>query len=127
MNDSALADPLVLAFEQATLDPTRFHHREHLYVAWCYLRALPLEDALARYVRHLRALVKVLGAEQKFHRTLTWAWLVRLDEAMRRAPEAAFDALAAELSSADALHAYFPPELLDSAEARRHFVLPRRT
>jgi hypothetical protein len=32
---NTLTDPLVQAFEQATLDPTAFHHREHLYVAWC--------------------------------------------------------------------------------------------
>lgn len=128
MNESALADPLVQAFEQAQLDPSRFHHREHLFVAWCYLQAMPLEDALARYVRHLRKLVKVLGAEQKFHRTMTWGWLVLLDAAMDASPGLSFDALLAahpELVKLDALRAHWPQATLDSTEARRRFVLPR--
>jgi hypothetical protein len=41
-------DPAVEAFESACVDPQQFHHRDHLYVAWQYLRAMPLEDALAR-------------------------------------------------------------------------------
>jgi hypothetical protein len=129
MNDSALTDPLVQAFEQAQLDPSRFHHREHLAVAWCYLQALPLEDALARYVRHLRRLVTALGAEQKFHRTLTWGWMLLLDEAMERSPGLTFDGLLAanpHLLQADALLAHWPQDTLDSTEARRRFVLPRR-
>lgn len=127
MNESALTDPLVQAFEQAQLDPSRFHHREHLFVAWCYLRAMPLEDALARYVRHLRQLVKVLGAEQKFHRTMTWGWLVLLDQAMEASPGVEFDALLVahpELLTKDALLAHWPQAMLDSAEARRRVVLP---
>jgi hypothetical protein len=49
-----LSDPLVKAFEAGAVDPQAFGHREHLYVAWCYLKTLTLEDALARYVPRRR-------------------------------------------------------------------------
>lgn len=126
-----LNDPLVQAFESATIDPAAFHHREHLYVAWCYLRALPLEKALARYVHHLRQLTIALGVPGKFHATMTWAYVVLLDEAMERSPGASFDELLAENPTlldhrGGALHAHYDREQLDSDEARRRFLLPRR-
>jgi hypothetical protein len=126
-----LSDPLVQAFEAATLDPAAFHHREHLYVAWCYLRALPLEEALARYVRHLRRLAVALGVAHKFHATVTWAYVVLLHAAMDRSPGATFDQLlAAHPALLDhrtgALHDHYDRAQLDSDDARRYFVLPRR-
>lgn len=126
-----LTDPLVQAFESATIDPAAFHHREHLYVAWCYLRALPLEEALARYVSHLRRLAIALGTPAKFHATMTWAYMVLLHEAMDRSPGSSFDDLLADnrtLLDRDkgALYAHYDRAQLDSEEARRRFVLPRR-
>jgi len=129
-SDATLADPLVEAFEHATLDPSAFHHREHLYVAWCYLRALPLEDALARYVHHLRRLTVALGVPHKFHATLTWAYVVLLREAMDQSPNLGFDELLTRHPVLLDRHAAFAPYYeraqLDSEEARRRFVLPRR-
>jgi hypothetical protein len=128
----SIADPLVEAFENARIDPARFGHREHLYVAWRYLRELPLEEALAQYVHHLRKLVRALGVPDKFHATMTWAYIVLLHEAMQGAPNADFDELLAshaELADhrAGVLYAYYDRAQLGSDEARQHFVLPRRT
>jgi hypothetical protein len=125
-----LTDPLVRAFEATSIDPTAFHHREHLYVAWCYLRALPLEDALARYVRHLRHLTIALGVPNKFHATVTWAYVVLLHAAMEQSPGTTFDELlernpALLQHRGGALEAFYPRAQLDTEEARRRFVLPR--
>jgi hypothetical protein len=127
-----LNDPLIVAFENAAVDPSRFHHREHLYVAWCYLHALSLEDALARYVRHLRQLTAALGAPQKFHATVTWTYIVLLYDAMERTPGVSFDELLAAHPAildhrARAICAHYDPAELDTEAARRRFVLPRRT
>jgi len=126
-----LDDPLVRAFEAARIDAATFRHREHLYVAWCYLRELPFEDASARYVRQLRQLTHALGAPQKFHATLTWAYLVLLHEAMERSPAAGFDMLMAQNPAlldhrTGAVSALYGRAVLDSEEARRRFVLPGR-
>src|ERR1051326_8147367 len=92
---NTFTDPLVLEFEASTIDPSRFHHREHLYVAWCYLRRLPVEEAFERYVHHLRALAIALGVPQKFDAEITRTYIARLGEAMLRSPGADFDALLA--------------------------------
>ena len=125
-----ITDPLVRAFENATIDPRQFHHREHLYVAWCYLRSLPPEQAVARYVQHLRKLVEVLGVPQKFHATITWAYVVLLHDAMERSPDLDFDALLAKNpalldSKAGVLYEHYDRRQLESDEARSRFVLPR--
>lgn len=99
---SALDDPTLVAFEQGTLDPASFHHRDHLYVAWCYLRSLPLEEVVPRYSRCLRAFASRAGAERKYHATMTWAFLAVLDDAMKTSAAPTFDALVVE-----------HPELLD--------------
>jgi hypothetical protein len=122
-------DQLVQSFENATIDPATFRHREHLYVAWWYLRGMPLEDALARYVRYLRQLTVALGVPQKFHATITWVYLLMLQEAMERSPSLSFDELLAVnpglLDHRATFDAYYDRDQLQSDEARRRFVLPR--
>lgn len=111
----------MLEFERAAVDPKTFGHRAHLYVAWCYLRALPLEDALARYVRFLRALVTALGVPHKFHRTVTWGFVVLLDACMRQSPQLDFDALLAAHPRLLAKDALGP---LHDERGREHVALP---
>lgn len=131
-NETApLTDALVRAFEDRTVDPKAFGHRQHLYVAWCYLRALPLEDAIARYIEHLRRLAASHGAPEKYHATITWAYLVALHDAMAEQPGLNFDRLLRarpELLDHEngVLAAHYDPEELASARARQRFVLPRR-
>jgi hypothetical protein len=128
-----LNDPRVQAFETATIDPSVFRHRDHLYVAWCYLQALPLEEALARFVRHLRSLAQALGAPGKFHATITWTYLILLHEAMQE-PElsgADFDTLLSKHPSLldqkeGALFEHYDRAEIDSEVARQRFVFPRR-
>jgi hypothetical protein len=128
---SPLNDPLVQAFEATRIDAATFRHREHLYVAWCYLRAFPFEDAAARYVRHLRRLTVTLGVPEKFHATITWAYLALMSEAMEHSPGSGFDELMTRNPSlldhrTGAITALYDRSLLESAEARRRFILPRR-
>ena len=129
--EASVVDPLVRAFETSSVDPAAFRHREHLYVAWTYLRALSVEDALARYVHHLRQLTTTLGVPEKFHATITWAYVILLRDAMDRSPGTSFDDLLARNPAlldhdAGALYAHYDRTELASEEARRRFVLPRR-
>jgi hypothetical protein len=124
-------DPLVRAFEAAAIDPSTFHHREHLYVAWSYLRELALEHALARYVEHLRRLTVALGVPEKYHATITWTYVVALHDAMAQQPELDFDALLRARPDlldhrSGVLAKHYDRDELDSAAARARFVLPRR-
>ena len=83
-----------------------------------------------RYVHHLRQLTLALGVPNKFHATMTWAYLVLLREAIDRSPSKTFDELLAQqpvlLDRHAALAPFYERAELDSEEARRSFVLPRR-
>jgi len=74
MND----DEFLAAFEARTLD--EFHHRDHIKVAYLYLRRYPLDEAIAKVRAGLQALAKAWGApvddlERGYHETMTQAWV----------------------------------------------------
>jgi hypothetical protein len=127
-----LSDPRVKAFEAGAVDPKAFGHREHLHVAWCYLKSLTLEDALARYVHYLRRLAHALGVPEKYHATITWAYLVLLHDAMQDSDldGAPFEAILEKYPQLldhkqGMLFDYYDRAEINSEMARRRFVLPR--
>lgn len=127
------AEEIVRRFEDGSLPPAAFRHREHLLVAWSYVRALPFEEAAYRFVRGLRAFVVAHGAEDKFHATVTWAYLAILAELLDdpRTKALPFEAFLAEhpelLDSRDgALAALYGFGGLGSDRARRVPLLPGR-
>ncbi|MGZ4249746.1 MAG: hypothetical protein ACXVUE_15745 [Solirubrobacteraceae bacterium] len=52
-----------------------FGHREHLELAWTYLRLYPVEEAEGVIIAAIRHVARRHGAEQKYHETITRAWL----------------------------------------------------
>jgi hypothetical protein len=116
----------VSAFEACTLPPTEFHHRQHVRLAWLYLRDYPLLDALARFVEALKRFAAHHGASGKYHETITFAFLFLIHERMRRGSYETF----AEFAAANGdlfgplLERYYAPGVLSSEFARKTFVLP---
>jgi hypothetical protein len=125
----------VRAFEELTLPPDRFRHREHLLVAWTYLRESPFGEAGARFARNLQSFARANGAEGKYHETITWAYLALVNERLysasgARAPEASFSAFLCENPDlldreGGALTARYDRETLATPLARAAFILPR--
>jgi hypothetical protein len=126
-SDDAIA-ALVAAFEACTLPASEFHHRQHLQVAWWCLRHAPPLDAMARFVSSLRRYAAHLGKPELYHETVTWAFLLHINERLERGGRArswaAFAADHPELFGRALLDGYWRPETLDSALARRVFVFP---
>jgi hypothetical protein len=120
------------AFEAATLPEPLFHHRDHVRLAWLYLRQLPPAAALARFSDGLRRYAASIGKAGLYHETITWAYLLLIHERMQRfGPEATFGDFAAahpDLLSwrPSVLDGLYRKETLDSALARRTFLLPDR-
>lgn len=85
--------PLVQEFEKGTLNLKEFNHRKHLFIAWCYLKDLPFEDAFNRYNKHLLPLLESAGASHRFNLDLTRAYFTRLDKAMQLNQTSNFDEL----------------------------------
>jgi len=63
------------AFEDLSFPPDRFHHREHIRVAWLYLKSTDATRAAERMSEGIRRFANHHGATQKYHHTLTLAWM----------------------------------------------------
>jgi hypothetical protein len=135
MNPEAatLDDPTLLRqFEDTTLPASAFHHREHVRVAWLYLKAEPPLTALARFAEGLKRYAAAQGAAGLYHETITWAYLLLIRERMEREGAGSTseefvdrnpDLLAWKPSILDR---YYRPETLGSELAKRVFVMPDR-
>ena len=64
MNGSLQDYFTISRFEAADLDPARFDHEAHLYMAWLYLQEYPRDKAITSFDRALRGLTEKIGAER---------------------------------------------------------------
>jgi hypothetical protein len=124
MNDREFA----AAFERCEVET--FHHRDHVRLAWIYLRELPLLDALARFTASLKRFAAHSGRPELYHETITWAYLLLIHERMETNPTHDFESFAAENAGLltwkpSVLDRYYDQATLDSALARRTFLMPR--
>ena len=122
---------LLSAFEACTIPNTAFGHREHVRVAWLYLRVAPFEHAAYRFCTSLRRFAEAHGKPALYHETITWAYLALVNERRAAQDHADFDAFAAANADlfdkgAGALAALYDRDTLGSERARRTFLLPRR-
>jgi hypothetical protein len=89
-------DDLIRSFEDGTLAPAAFGHREHVRVAWVYLRRYGRAGAERQMLDGLRAFAARAGKPSKFDAALTSAWVAAIDDARLGEPGAAtFDELIA--------------------------------
>jgi hypothetical protein len=117
-------------FEDATLPGSAFHHRDHVRLAWIYLRRHPPLEALRRFTEGLRRFATANGRPELYHETITWAYLFLIHERMAGGePAETWDAFAERNPDLLAwnpsiLDRYYGKDVLASERARRIFVLP---
>ena len=63
------------AFEDLSFPADLFHHGEHIRVAWLYLKSSDASRAAERMSEGIRRFANHHGATQKYHHTLTLAWI----------------------------------------------------
>lgn len=118
-------DELVRAFETTALE--EFLHASHVRVGWWYVTHQPLLAAMARFRDGLQRFTAAKGKPQRYHKTITIAFLLLIAD-RHRAGESweAFAGRNPDLLQwpCPALTALYPPELLASDRARDVFVLP---
>jgi hypothetical protein len=128
VDDETLLD----AFESCTLSPAALGHREHVRVAWLILRAHPrFEDGAHRFCAGLRRFAEAHGNAGLYHETITWAYLVLVNERMRAGRAAAFEGFATEngdlfRAGLGALAPFYERDVLRSEQAKKAFLLPGR-
>ena len=119
---------LLAAFESAALPGDAFTHVEHVRVAWHYLRTLSLGEAIDRCRGGIRRFAATKGAADKYHETVTVAFMLLINERLdhaRSLPWPEFASANADLfARPSVLSRYYSEELLRSDRARRTFVWP---
>ena len=130
---SAVLKPAVSidAFEAGDLDADAFDHESHVYVAWLYLERWPLHEAIGRFRNALRRLVVKMGAESKYHETITWFFMLLINQRRNQCNATSwieFQRQNRDLvnNAGTPLGRYYSRDLLASDEARQQFLLPDR-
>ena len=125
-------DTFLKRFEAAEWSADQWHHREHIKVAYLYLRKYPAAEALER----VRAGIQALNAAQKvpegpargYHETMTLAWMRLVQHALtERGPAASSDQFFErhpELGNPKRLADFYSRDHLMSLEAKRMYVEP---
>ena len=124
-------EEFIRRFEDCTLSPENFHHQDHVRLAWLYLRQHPTLAALAKFSQGLKKFAASLDKSARYHETVTWAYILLIQERMARGGEESWQAFAEK--NADLLNwqdnilkNYYAEETLKSDLAKRVFIFPDR-
>ena len=125
------AEQLVAAFESTELSGDQFTHTDHVRVAWWYLRQGSLPDALLRFSTALRRFVDAKGASDKYHETITVAYMLIIAERLAAGRTLSWNEFVEAnpdlfVRTPSPLAAFYTEETLKSERARRTFVMPDR-
>src|SRR4030081_3960698 len=116
------------AFEDLSFPADLFHHREHIRVAWLYLKSNDASRAAERMSEGIRRFANHHGATQKYHHTLTLAWMRLVAAALVETPEGytfeQFITAHPQLQDTSFLDKYYSKEVLQSVAAREAWVDP---
>jgi hypothetical protein len=125
-------DELIAQFEEGTTPPDTFHHADHVRLAFEYLRRFTALEALGKFSLALRRFAAAQGKADRYHETITWAYLLLIRERIARVecPQTWDEFIERNpdllLWKDGVLAALYRPETLASDLARRTFILPDR-
>ncbi len=125
-------EELLERFEAQTLPEDGFHHRDHVRLTVAYLRRYPVLEVLDRLSAGLAALARSRGRPDRYHETITWAFVFLVRERLVQAGrDQTWEEFATRHSDLldwknGVLRRYYRDETLDSELARKNFLLPDR-
>ena len=122
-------DEFLRALERCELPESAFGHAAHVRAAYLYLREKEFSGALERTRRAIRNFARHLGKPERYHETITVAYLALIQQHMCQRGDgggwAAFERENPELLRPDLLLEFYPKAQLESDLARKVFLLPR--
>jgi hypothetical protein len=104
-----------------------FGHREHVELAWSYLRLYPIEEAEGAMRAAIRHVARRHGDEDKYHETMTRAWLHFVAVHTQRWPAESFAAFLERnpaLLDRKLIEHFYSRQLILGASARVAWVDP---
>lgn len=72
-------------FENGTLSATLFDHEAHVKMGWIYLKKYGLLETLQNFSTALKNFAKVNNAAGLYHETITFAFLILINERIKQA------------------------------------------
>ena len=118
----------VRMFEACELADDNFHHRDHIRLAWIYLERYGELEARGQIARAIRKFASHYGKSDKYHETITVAWLRLIASATARVPvDASFEDLTAaapELLDKRTIEKFYSTAVLASEVARTYWLEP---
>jgi hypothetical protein len=118
------------ALETCTLPEAEFGHAAHVRAAYLYLLSADFAGALQRMGRAIRAYAASLGKPDRYHQTITIAYLALIHQHMVERGDGGgwenFERQNPELFDPNLLLHFYTRSELESPLARRLFLLPRR-
>lgn len=122
-------EELISRFEGGAVSAESFHHADHVRLAFAYLRTYPVATALEKFSTALKRFAMSVGKPQRYHETITFAYLFLIRERMVRGSCAGWEEFARQ--NADLLdwedgilNRYYRQETLKSELARQIFIFP---
>ena len=117
------------SFEKGAIQAEAFNHRAHIKLAWSYIQVQPLHQAIGSVSGGLKTFAAKVGQPQKYHETITWAFMLLVHERHRQNPAddwAGFAAKNQDLFQSNALQQLYHQQTLANPAAKQTFHLPDR-
>jgi hypothetical protein len=118
----------IRALESCELAESDFGHAAHVRAAYLYLQEFDFAEALGRIRRAIRSYAKHLGKPDRYHETITVAYVALIQQHICERGNAggwlAFARDNVELLQPDLLRRFYSRAQLDSPMARQIFLLP---
>jgi hypothetical protein len=117
----------VAAFESCALPNAAFRHRDHLRLAWIYLRRAPYAEAVRMMQSSIRKFAAHHAAADKYHHTITVLWMRLVAAAAADDDHATFDGFIGahgHLLDKHVVKNFYSDHLLSSASARTGWIDP---
>ena len=130
LEKSRTDEELIAQFESGAIAPEAFHHADHVRMGFAYLRQYPVLVALDKFSSALKRFAAAHGKANLYHETITWAYLLLINERIARAgtpqnweefAEANPDLLTWK---GEILDRFYSKDALKSEIARQVFVFP---
>lgn len=116
-------------FENCTLNPELFTHEAHLRLAWIHIKNLGIEKAIATIREQIQKYAASLGANDKYHETITVASIKAVSFFINKSTEISFYDFITKYPQLKTdfkklLSTHYSTDIFSSETAKKDFIEP---
>jgi len=130
LNHNQLTDSNFIGqFANGSLNPEIFNHEAHLRLAWLYIEEFGLKQAEKDIQNQLQNFVEIVGAKDKYHKTLTIVAIRIVNHFMRKSKSYNFTNFINEFPQLksefkELVNTHYSFNIFSSDKARKEFLKP---